>query len=132
MSSFSLSWAIGVGDGRRGGSEKNITWSNIERKLLEAKEFGGTVTIDLMNAPEIGPQSLQMQTQNDCFLLSLGEDEGEDYIVRTFTNMKAEEGYIEILGNLWDSKLLCYYFEIVIDVFKEFFDTGNVSRRLLD
>jgi hypothetical protein len=91
-----------------------------------------TVTIDLIDGPEVGPQSLQVQTENGYFVLSLGEDDGEDYNVRTYANLSKDLQQVSILGNLWDSKLVCTDPDVVMKIFQDFFKTGDVSRDLLN
>jgi hypothetical protein len=131
MSSLSMSWTFGYGQSCRGGNKKGVSWVDIERALLEVGKHSGTVTIDVVDGPVIGPQSLQVQKEGEVSILSLGEYDGEDYNVRSFTNDATEKQQIEILGNLWDARMICSEFDLVIKIFKEFFETGNVSRKLL-
>jgi hypothetical protein len=56
---------------------------------------------------------------------------GEEYEVRSFTNPHAQPGKIEILGDLWDSKMVCSDFKLVRRAFGEFFGNGDVPHNLL-
>ncbi|ALB41515.1 hypothetical protein AA650_14510 [Anabaena sp. WA102] len=132
MSSISLSWTIGFGKSCRGGNRQNVILDDILEILTEITEKSGTVTLYLINGSELGPQSLQVQTEKGYFVLSLGENDEEDYIVRTYTNLSSDLQQVIILGNLWDSKLVCTEFDVVIKIFQEFFEVGDVSRDLLN
>jgi hypothetical protein len=130
MNQFLLSWTIGVGIGCQGGRCKNPTWPDIEAKLEQVRTQGGTVTIDVVNAEEARPQSLQLRSERGNHLLTLGEI-GEDYEVRTMTN--ANDGArVDILGDLWDCKQVSSNFSVVKRAFREFFENGDVSRDLLN
>ena len=131
MSSLSMSWTLGYGQNCRGGNKKGVSWADIEKTLLEVQEHSGTVTLDVVDGAAIGPQSLQVEKEGNFSILSLGEYDGEDYNVRSFTNDSTEEQPIEILGNLWDARMVCSEFNLVIKIFKELFETGNVSQKLL-
>ncbi len=132
MPKLSLSWSIGVGADCRGGNKKYPEWSEIEVHLNEIEATSGSVTITVVDGPEIGPQTLQVFSDRGSYLLMLGEDNGDDWDVRTLTNLHAPLGPIEILGYYWDPKMVCSDFNIVRRAFKEFFDKGDVSRDLLN
>ena len=132
MPNYLLSWTAGVGTQCRGGNQRNCHWNDIKHALDDIKLNSGSVTVDIADGPEIGPQSLQVQSAGKYSVLSLGEDDGEDYFVRSFTNSKnLNQDQVDILGNLWDARIICTDFEIVICAFQEFFATGNVSQKLL-
>nr|WP_207282552.1 hypothetical protein [Pseudomonas sp. FW300-N2F2] len=61
----------------------------------------------------------------------MGEDDGEDYVVRSYFNPELKGGEYEVLGNTWSGELVCLDFSVVKDAFEEFFLTGNVNRSLL-
>ena len=131
MFSLSLSWVIGSGRNRRGGSKDDASLDDVLKLLKEALESTGSIALDIMDGPDVGPQSLQVEAEGGRSVLSLGENDNEGYSIRSFTNPSGGEQQVNILGNLWDSKLVCTDPDIVISVFKEFFETGNVSRELL-
>ena len=132
MRKLSLAWTIGSDGNCQGGNQKNPAWPDIEARLEQLRTRSGSVTLDILDGAEIGPQCLQVQCDRGNYLLSIGEVDEEDYQVRSFTNRDAESGRIEILGNAWDSRLICSDFNIVKMAFKEFFDLGDVSHDLLD
>ena len=122
-----LSWTV---VGHRGGNKKNPSWQDVEMQLLRIAHDGGSVTVDLIGAG-IGPQSLQVQSENGYFVLMLGEETENDHFVRTITRSSAEPTKIEILGNCWDSRIVCESWELVAQTFEKFTATGDVSRELL-
>lgn len=105
-------------------------WSDVEDRL-ERVRSRGSVGLDILDAPEIGPQSLQVFCDRPGFLLMLGELSAEDHHVRTFSNPDTAPGTVEILGNSWDARMICRDFSLVKTVFREFFDTCDVSRAVL-
>lgn len=131
MSPICLSWTIGAGKNCPGGNKKYASWNEIIQALLEVKDQSGTVTLDLIKESEVGPRSLQVESEDGRSILTLGENNTDEYSVRTFTNADIDSKQLKILGSLWDSRLICFDFNLVISIFKEFFETGNVSRQLL-
>lgn len=131
MHSYTLSWTFGVGEACKGGHIKNPKWSDIEEKLLSLQRGQGSVGLEMISGPDIGPQNLQVEADDGHYLLSLGEDDGEDYIVRTLDNPKCDEYQVGILGNLYSSRQICRDVGLVIRAFDEFFSSGDVSRDFL-
>ena len=66
------------------------------------------------------------------YVLMLGELDEQDYSIRSFSNKDAVPERVEILGDWWDSKMVCSEINVVTRVFREFFDTHNVSVATLD
>lgn len=128
---YAVSWSIGAGSETDGGNKTNAQFSDVHEKLLGAKEKSGAVTAELMGAPEIGPQRLHVEAENGAYVLSLGEDTGSEYHVRTFTNTNPSDEKNIVLGNSWDSRLVCNDFSIVVEAFTFFCETGDVPRKLL-
>jgi hypothetical protein len=131
MLPISLSWAIGLGNACQGGSSKYPTLDEVMTTLGEVSKNSGSMTIRPIPQPEVGPQNLEVIADNGNFILSLGVDDGEDYVVKTYTNVSTTIDQVNVLGNLWDSTLICTDLSVVIKVFREFLETGNVSEDLL-
>jgi hypothetical protein len=126
-----VSWTKGLGSECQGGKSSDLEWGEVNALLSEIANAGGTLTVDVIDGPEIGPQSLQVQTENGYSVISLGEDTGEDYVVRTYVNGAINAPALDILGERWDSELVCQDYSTVRHIFEEFFVTGDVSKRLL-
>ncbi|MHA6878505.1 DUF6911 family protein [Ralstonia pseudosolanacearum] len=127
MREFLLSWSVGIGKNRHGGRKNSAAWVDVEEILLEARQCSGTVTVDIVLGQDVGPQSLQVQTENGLSVITLGIDAGDDYIVRSYSKKEAASGCVEILGNLWENQSVCVDFGVIVCVFMEFFNTGDVS-----
>ena len=61
-----------------------------------------------------------------------GEDDGVDYIVRSYRNLKLQGIPFEVFGDVWDGVLICDEFSILKNIFEEFFLIGDVSKELLN
>jgi len=112
--------------------KRHPEWSDIEAALEKARNHSGVVTLDIYLSNETGQKTLQVRVDDGHYLLlTLGEEDEQDYAVRSLTNAKAGPGQIGILGDLWDSRMVSDDFTIVQQAFEEFFSTGNVSHNLL-
>ncbi|MCY7259316.1 DUF6911 family protein [Pseudomonas protegens] len=131
MKGYLLSWVVGVGEQAGGGKKKLPTWQDVNFYLDQIKDGKGSLTLDVIDAPDVGPQLLQVISDAGKYVLSLGEDDGSDYIVRSYFNPDLKDSEYEILGDVWSGKLVCLDFSIVKNLFEEFFLTGNVSSRIL-
>jgi hypothetical protein len=131
MQQLSLSWTIGIGLSAKGGLQKQPQWEDVESRLQEVRDHSGAVTLYLVDPPEIGPQGLQVFCDRGNFLLMLSELTADDHEVRGYWNPDAEPGQTEILGDMWDTRMLCQDFEIVKNALMEFFNSGDVEHSLL-
>lgn len=104
----------------------------IEQALLLLKESNGIIGLRYQPEPEIGPYELTMHSDDGNFLLMLNEyDEDGDCSVRTINNLSCDGGLMPILGDLYSAKSITRDFQLVLSIFKEFADTGNVSALLM-
>jgi hypothetical protein len=131
MKKYLLSWTKGRSTHAEGGYTKNFVWSDILDKLNDINSDAGTVGLEIIEPQDVGPQSLQVQTDNKKSVISLGEDDGENYTVRSFVNPTPEKEKINILGNNWPDSVVCSDFNSVIKIFKDFYNFGNVSEDFL-
>jgi hypothetical protein len=128
MPKLSMSW--------NGGNQDNPSWEDIQHRLEQAQRRSGAVTLNIEDAPEIGPEMLEVFCDRNGCVIMLGEivldEDGSDWNVRSFFNADATPGMIDILGNNWDARTICHDFSIVVAAFREFFEMGDVSREMLD
>ena len=75
---------------------------------------------------------LQVRAENGNYMLTLGEETDDDYMVRFYWDQSLPNDNLLILGDYWPERQLTKDFELVVRVFKEFFDTGNVSADILN
>jgi hypothetical protein len=128
---FSFSWVIGCGDNAQGDSTNDVQIDNVLKTVELILDRSGSVTLDVIDGKEIGSKNLQVETEGGKSVISLGENTSDDYVVRTFNSEIANDGKVSILGNEWDSKLICEDSELVKAIVREFLSTGNVSRDFL-
>jgi hypothetical protein len=129
---LSLKWGYHRYGPGSGGSRRITDWPAVDEALEIVKNESGSVELSIVDPPEIGPESVQVFAETGNFLLTLFELTEDDSHVRSFTNPDIESRQVEIGGNLWDSRMITKDFAIVRRAFREFFDTGDVSRDLLD
>jgi hypothetical protein len=136
MPKLSMSWTENAELPAIGGRYDRPNWDDVQHRLDRAQQLCGTVTLDIEDAPEIGPKMLQVFCDRNGCVIMLGEmvleEDGPDWNVRSFFNANADPGMIDILGNNWDARTICHDFAIVLAAFQEFFETGDVSREMLD
>ena len=128
---FSFSWVIGYGKNAQGGNTDDVQIEDVLETIDLILEKSGSVTLDIVSEDDLGPESLHLECEGGRSVLSLGENTPEDYIVRTYSNESAPGGKTSILGNEWDSRLICDNSETVKQIVKELFLTGNVPKEML-
>lgn len=107
-------------------------WDDIEELLLKVKGKEGTVRLTVLPDPDVGPAKLDVSTENGFYLLTLLEYSESDSDVRSYWDMSKADNKVMLIGNYWPERQLTKDFDLVIRIFKEFFDTGNVSTDLLN
>ncbi|WP_404808325.1 DUF6911 family protein [Mangrovibacter yixingensis] len=65
-------------------------------------------------------------------IITLGEILEDEYQVRTCWDTSKPDAGIMILGDYWPASQLTKNYDLVVRIFREFFDTGNVSKELLN
>ncbi|MFJ4142442.1 DUF6911 family protein [Pseudomonas sp. NPDC089734] len=130
MKNYSLSWVIGIGGQAHGGNKKLPAWQDVDFYLDKIKKGDGSLTLSVVGS-DVGPQFLQVFSDEGKYVLSLGEDDGADYIVRSYFNPELKNSEYEVLGDIWSGELVCLDFSIVKKAFETFFLTGDVSLDLL-
>ena len=103
------------------------TWPHIEERLRTAFEFGGVVTLRLDKDGGVG--SLEFRADPHKFLLmAVIYGETEDTAISWQAPLGIPErgkGYIR--GDAWDARWIQSDLSIAIEVFKEVFETGELS-----
>lgn len=123
-----LSWTFGSGYESRGGSQKNVSWHDVEEKIVYFLEHSGTVTLEPIDGGKVGSKNIQIQADGGFFVLLLGECDAEGYNVRNLTDSSAKGRHVDILGELWDHAFISNDFYIALERFREFFETGKVAE----
>lgn len=127
-----LSWTNLMHGVWSGGNQHVHRWEEIMLHLNKLEVISGTVRVQLMDEPDIGPLSVGLIAENKNYLVTLLEATEDDTDVRTFNNLTVTPQMIDVLGDFWDARSITNEFGLVIMMFKEFFETGDVSRQWLN
>ena len=131
MREMRLSWSYGRGKNSVGGKQICFDWGSIESMIRRIGRDSGVVSLDILDRTDVGPIELQVRSDRNAFLITLGEENDREYFVRTFTNPNGSNEVIEILGDRWSTNQVCFDLDVVLNVFNEFFCTGNVTNDIL-
>ena len=107
-------------------------WSDVEELLLKLKGKKGATRLVVLPEPTVGPVNIDVSAEDGFYLLTLLEYSESDSDVRSYWDMSKSDNKIIILGNQWPERQLTKDFDLVVRIFKEFFETGNVSTDLLN
>lgn len=97
------------------------------------KSHDGILVLDNDQEDNHKPYNMTLYSDNGIFmiLLATSMDDG-DIDVRTFCNKSGSRDFILIHGEPYSEASTAKEFSSVIEAFKEFYKTGDVSRELLD
>ncbi|MFC0138940.1 DUF6911 family protein [Erwinia mallotivora] len=123
-----MSWTLN----ENGGNKQISNWSDILIQLEQLQGREGSLTLDILANVGNGAEMLQVRTESGYYLITLGEIFEDEYQVRTYWEPSKPDAEMIVLGDRWPERQLTKDFDLVVRIFKEFFDTGNVSTELLD
>lgn len=115
----------------RGGSHDKARHEEVEEILLSICQHGGSLGMTIDPPEEIGPESLDIRSESGQWIINLCENTKTDYEVRTYHDLNAIPGEVYVLGDLWDSRMICRDFAVIQEIVRTFFETGNVGVNLL-
>lgn len=127
-----VSWTGKINGMSAGGSHQVQDWEDVRQYLVNLEENAGTVRLHLVDAPDPGPISIQLRSENKMYLVTLLEATEDGTDVREYYNPIARAEMVDILGDRWDARQLISDFNLVVVLLKEFFETGDVSHQLLN
>jgi hypothetical protein len=127
-----ISWTRLIDGVSSGGSQDVEDWADLRLLLNTLQENAGSLRLVLVDGPDPGQVSMHFEAENQKYLVTLLEDTGEDMNVREYDNPTASAEMVDILGDSWDARQLTDDFDLVVMLFKEFFETGDVSRQWLN
>lgn len=125
---FKMSWTLDEIGGNK--QIQNLDMVLNQFKQIQGKK--GTLTLDILNSSDDSAELLQIRTENGYYLITLGEIVEDEYQVRTYWDSSKPDTGIMILGDYWPESQLTKDSEFIVKILKEFFDTGNVSKELLN
>lgn len=108
-------------------------WEQISNCLNKLKSESGSIQISVVEAPDIGPESLSVRADSGHYLVTMLDNinEDEEEVRSLFFQEKKGLPQIAILGDYWDPQIVTDDLDLVIRIFKEFYETGNVSQAIL-
>lgn len=116
---FLLSWVIED----KGGHTYSFNWDFLKNLLINLKNSRGSITLSIIDR-ETGITSLQTQAENNNYLLTL-EDEID---VKSYFNELGGQGQIKILGDYWDKRQVTNDYSMILDIFSQYYLTGDINR----
>ncbi|GAA3579170.1 hypothetical protein GCM10023078_03790 [Gibbsiella greigii] len=125
---FKMSWTLY----ETGGNKQISNWDMVLNRFKQIQGRKGTLTLDILNSDDDGVETLQVRTENGYYLITLGEIVEDEYQVRTYWDSSKPDTGMVILGDYWPESQLTKDCEFIVKILKEFFDTGNVSKELLN
>jgi hypothetical protein len=122
MKNLFLAWTRN----NEGGRVDKVSWPDIADALQYMKNGEGTITFDLED--DGGHQrSLQVQYESEKYLITLGMETNDDWIVKGYRDISASTENVVILGDSWRGDTICYDVRRIHMAFEQFFNTGDVS-----
>ena len=126
--SINLRWVIGTSlANMRGGSRDNASIEQVDEILRNIHDNGGSLSLTLQPRADIGPESLDVRTEDGRWIANLCENTETDFEVRTFLDPHAAKVPVAVLGDFWDGRAVCRDFAIIQEIVRTFFETGNVG-----
>lgn len=125
MNKLFLSWSIA----QKGGSRKSNCWDDIANLLDDLRLSNGSVTVDRLDDENYLITGIQVRMEKDFYLVTFMNEDDE---VMSIIDLTQPDEKILILGDYWPAGQLTKDFDLVVRIFREFFDTGNVSKNLLN
>ncbi|WP_434778947.1 DUF6911 family protein [Neisseria sp. Ec49-e6-T10] len=96
------------------------------------QDYDGTLTLSNDQEENLKPYNMTLYSDNKRYLILFATlmDDG-DIEVRTFNDNSGSQEFISILGEPYAKASTVTDFSLVIKVFKEFYQIGDVNRELL-
>lgn len=132
MKNFSISLSSYT-RGEPGVNVNEPVWDRIEKDIRSAYKNGGGVSMEIAKDVEVGVRSLQLRADPGRYLLLGSVWNGDRGIPVRWRNPEGtfEHGTIDIAGDEWDARSVLSDLFIAIRVFREVFETGELSQDTL-
>lgn len=129
MSYLSLSSSIDL----YGRTVPNPSWEQIVSCLNKLKSESGSIRISVVEPPAVGPETLSVRGDSGHYLITMLDNinDDEEEIRSLFFKEKKGLPQVDILGDYWDPQIVTDDLDLVVRIFKEFYETGNVSQGIL-
>jgi len=115
------------------GSQLKPSWSDIESSLKRLSYLNGSIGLSVIDGEDIGADFLEVRADTQHYLVTLLENtiDDEEEVRTLFFKEKQNFAQIQILGDYYDSTMITDDLDLVVRIFKDFFDSGNVSYDIL-
>jgi hypothetical protein len=114
------------------GSAITPPWEVIEEKINSTYLLDGSVSLSFYPTPKVGPVELSARCERGFFFVTLLEHFADKFPeIRTYFDPKKSTNQVQVGIDTYSERELIRDPKIVIAIFQEFFDTGNVSTDLL-
>lgn len=118
-----------------GKTKKNADWFDISSCLKTVRDSYGNVRLEKDEEEkeiDLGAYFLDVLVENSWYLITLLEVTEDGTEVRSYYKPDPNYKIIELNGNKWSTTQLTQDFNLVLQCFKEFYETGDVSKDILD
>lgn len=131
--SIGISWTIGQQELRVGGDKRDTTIAEVIDLIRKAWDRNGVVELYKHGNQDTGSHAIQVRIDKHRSVLTLDEETTDDHDVRSYANPRGAPGVmVEILGDFWGEEMICDDLDVVIECFRQFWETGDVSPDLLN
>ncbi|MCU6368774.1 DUF6911 family protein [Enterobacter quasiroggenkampii] len=109
--------------------KKPDCWEDIVNLLAKVHLFSGCVTVDRLDCEGNLISEIQVRMEKGFYLVTFLNEDDE---VMSITDLTQPDEKVLIFGDYWPASQLTKNYDLVVRIFREFFDTGNVSKELLN
>ncbi|WP_441773414.1 DUF6911 family protein [Labrys sp. KB_33_2] len=110
----------------REGGQSNCDWDLILARLETLRHADGSVNLTYESDEEEDYKSLSVHAQNDHYFIVFNDKENDEDVRRVCFDSNTAYSKYEMQGYAWDSRTIFTDYELIYDVFKQFFETRNV------
>lgn len=125
MSKLQISWS----SLQKSGIKALDCWDEIKNVLNNIMLSNGCVTLDKLDDDGYLISEIQVRMDGGVYLVTF-LNEGDE--VMTLSDLTQSDEKVLISGDYWSIRQTTKDFDLVVRIFKEFFDTGNVSTDILN
>ncbi|SMG24569.1 DUF6911 family protein [Cedecea sp. NFIX57] len=125
MSKLQISWS----SLQKSGIKALDCWGEIKNVLNNIMLSNGCVTLDKLDDDGYLISEIQVRMDGGVYLVTFLNEDDE---VMTLSDLTQPDEKVLISGDYWSIRQTTKDFDLVVRIFKEFFDTGNVSTDILN
>lgn len=108
----------------------DATWDMAHKRLLQLKDFGGAMSLEIIEGGEFPFDSVHVEAENGHYLLTYLKHSSHSvsmvYYLFDIPD-KADLGMVELGGYYWPAGVIGSDFSVVLRAFKDFYETGKIE-----